>query len=63
MKPMLIFQLPDSDDYREKIEIIKTIEDGIDKGSLILDSKVAILSFDENGKLNYCTPKYVIKHY
>lgn len=61
MKPMLIFQLPEDYNYTEKMEAIRTIEEGLDEGSLILDSKIAILSFDENGKMNYCTPKYVVK--
>ena len=58
---MLIFQLPDDYNDKEKIEVIRIIEDGMGKGSLILDSKITILSFDENGKMNYCTPKYVVK--
>jgi hypothetical protein len=61
MKPMLIFQLPDGYSHKEKMEVIRTIEDGFDKGSLILDSEITILSFDDNGKMNYCTNKYTTK--
>lgn len=50
MKPMLIFQLPDGYNYKEKIEVIRTIEDGIDKGSLILDSEILFFLLMRMGK-------------
>lgn len=55
MKPMLIFQLPEGYSNEEKWEAIRTIENGFVKGSLILDSKIKLLSFDKDGNLNYCT--------
>ena len=61
MKPMLIFQLPE-DMCADEMEIIHNIiEDGFKHGRLVLDSRICVLSFDENGKMNYCTPKYAVK--
>lgn len=61
MKPLLIFQFPEDADYQEKKFLCDTIEEGLKTGSLILDSRVCVLSFDKNGDMNYCTPKYAIK--
>ena len=61
MKPMLIFQFSDDMNNEEKLITANAIKDGFNKGSLIIDSRICILSFDENGKMNYCTPKYAVK--
>ena len=61
MNPLLIFQLPDNMDNEERMFACETIKDGIKKGSLIIDSRICILSYDKNGDMNYCTPKYAIK--
>ena len=61
MKPLLIFQLPDDFSETDKRITADAIKEGIEAGSLILDSRVCILSFDKNGDMNYCTPKYAIK--
>lgn len=55
MKPLLIFQLPKDADKTEREILCKTINEGIEKGALILDSRIIILSFDEDGNMNYCT--------
>lgn len=61
MKPLLIFQFPDDFTETEQQSSIEAINAGLDYGSLILDSRVCVLSFDKNGDMNYCTPKYAIK--
>lgn len=61
MKPLLIFQLPKDANFEETKFIYDTIKEGLKTGSLILDSRVCVLSFDKNGDMNYCTPKYAIK--
>jgi len=60
LKPLLIFQLSEFDDAY-KAEITETIEKGVREGCLIVDSRIAVLSFDENGKMNYCSPRFQIK--
>lgn len=61
MKPMLIFQLTEDIEDEAKNFLHDIIMKGIDNGHLILDSRVCVLSFDKNGDMNYCTPKYAIK--
>lgn len=61
MNPLLIFQLPDNMDNVERMSAYETIKDGIKKGKLIIDSRICLLSYDKNGDMNYCTPKYAIK--
>lgn len=61
MNPLLIFQLSDDMNNEEKLITANAIKDGFKKGSLIVDSRVCVLSFDKNGDMNYCTPKYAIK--
>ena len=61
MKPLLIFHFPDNFTETEKHITVEAINAGLDYGSLILDSRVCVLSFDKNGDMNYCTPKYAIK--
>lgn len=56
MKPLLIFQYKESLPADQRILLFKIIEEGIEKGCLVIDDSVTILSFDEYGKLNYCTP-------
>lgn len=60
MKPLLIFQLPKDANFEETKFLCDTIEEGLKTGSLILDSRVCVLSFDKNGDMNYCTPKYAV---
>lgn len=55
MKPLLIFQLPKDANQTEREILCNIISDGIEKGALILDSRITILSFDEDGNMNYCT--------
>lgn len=61
MKPMLIFQLPDDMDNKEMQFMCEIIEEGFEKGRLIIDSRICLLSYDKNGDMNYCTPKYAVK--
>lgn len=55
MKPMIIFQLNDTMQDSKMQEMAKIIAEGFREGSLIVDNSVTILSFDENGNMNYCT--------
>lgn len=55
MKPLLIFQLDGSMKDTKMQKLANVIENGINYGNLIVDSSVTILSFDENGHMNYCT--------
>lgn len=57
MKPLIIFQLPcKSSDPRARC-LTDIIIEGVEKGALIVDSTITVLSFDEEGRLNYCTEK------
>ena len=57
INPLLIFQLSDRMSDEEKYITTERICDGIRNGALIVDNKVTILSFEENGNMNYCTQK------
>ena len=55
MKPLLIFQLPKDIDESKKHDLVRTIKEGVEKGCLVVDSEVTILSFDSDGNMDYCT--------
>ena len=55
MKPLLIFQLNRPGAEIEMRALTNTILSGIENGALIIDSNVTVLSFDEEGRMNYCT--------
>lgn len=57
MKPLLIFQLNRPGSEPEMRSLANTIVSGIEKGALIVDSTITILSFGKDGELNYCTPQ------
>ena len=59
MKPLLIFQLPRKASDPEMRHLMRTIEEGIEKGALIIDSSVTVISFDQDGNMDYCTQQEV----
>ena len=59
MKPLLIFQLPRRVSDPEMRQLMRTIEKGIENGALIIDSSVTVISFDQEGNMDYCTQQEV----
>lgn len=59
MKPLLIFQFNEQMPKDTRKQLFETIDRGFEKGALILDTSITVLSFDKEGNLNYCTPQKV----